>query len=566
MSVQSGRNGPRSKSGCSTCRRRKVKCGEEKPVCGRCSALRLNCEWGVPVKRGRSTQIRHLEPAPSAPEQWPLPEFEDLVDTQQDLLYTSLSPVSWAGDFVPFDTTQLTSFRSTPIATPIYPSLNFNNVACANSLALNALDLQYFQYFPSSSLVYYYMKGWKWSSFCHLYQGPAASNKVIMRMILALSACDMHRNGLVVRSPGRPTADDHGRYHYSLAVKEFRQLLETPRQVSLGEVETVFATVFLMIAWEWQFGHSVRHLQLHLQGVRSLLETHPQLFRIKDVNDMLLSPGSGGLSDEPGTVAKMSFIPEQFLLWILYIDSSCRPMGLTESLNDYVAQSGNPALQPDHLHRCARLWGRCFWGEQYPDEEVLDDIENYRALELLHDGFCLRHRTWKSLVDSAAGTADSADVIFREILTIREKFSDLFVTARFAAGVSARRTVNTIYMAVSTFYAQVILHRRLLCVDTLPAAIHQQATAGIVDIAQKQFISDPNLLRRLHWPLLMAVIETSDPTQQAWLRQRLWELREFHSEYVWAHGVAEQILAQQDVSQGRYVNLAELLLQRFHAQ
>lgn len=95
-------------------------------------------------------------------------------------------------------------------------------------------------------------------------------------------------------------------------------------------------------------------------------------------------------------------------------------MGLTESLNDYVTQSGNPALQPDHLHRCARLWGRCFWGEQYPDEEVLDDIENYRALELLHDGFCLRHRTWKALVDSAAGTADSADVIFREILTIRE--------------------------------------------------------------------------------------------------------------------------------------------------
>ncbi|OQD87826.1 hypothetical protein PENANT_c005G02551 [Penicillium antarcticum] len=351
-----------------------------------------------------------------------------------------------------------------------------------------------------------------------------------------------------------------------LAVKEFRQLLETPRQVSLDEVETVFATVFLMIAWEWQFGHSVRHLQLHLQGVRSLLETHPQLFRIKDVNDMFLSPGPGSPSDEPGTVAKVSFIPEQFLLWILYIDSSCQPMGLTESLNDYVAKSGNPALQPDHLHRCARLWGRCFWGEQYPDEEVLDDIENYRALELLHDGFCLRHRTWKALVDSAAGTADSADVIFREILTIREKFSDLFITARFSAGVSARRTVNTVYMAVSTFYAQVILHRRLLRVDAFPAAIHQQATAGIIDIAQKQFLSDPNLLRRLHWPLLMALIEINDPTQQAWLRQRLWELREFHSEYVWVHDVAEQILAQQDVSQGRYVNLAELLLQRFHAQ
>ncbi|CAI7622236.1 unnamed protein product [Penicillium palitans] len=541
-----GRNGPRSKSGCSTCRRRKVKCGEEKPVCARCSSLRLNCEWGVPVKRGRSTQIRHLEPAPRTSEQ---PKGEDLAGLQPDALFTSLSPVSWASDALSFDT-----FNPAPIPTPIYPSLNVN-VACANSLTLTSLDRQYFQYFPSSSLVFYYMKRWKWSSLCHLYEGPAASNRVIMRMILALSACDMHRNGLIVRS------QDHGRYHYSQAVKEFRQLLETPRQVSLDDVETVFATVFLMIAWEWQFGHSVRHLQLHLQGVRSLLETHPQLFRIKDVNDMFSPPGSNSLTSGTVAMTKVSFIPEQLLLWIL-----CRPIGLTESLNDYVAQSGNPALQPDHLHRCARLWGRCFWGEQYPDEEVLDDIENYRALELLHAGFCLRHRTWKVLIESAAGTAKSAEPLFREILNIREKFSDLFITARFAGSVSARRTLNTIYMAVSTFYGQVLLHRRLLCVDALPLGIHQQATAGIIDICQKQFWSDPKLLRRLHLPLLMAVIETNDITHQRWLRQRLWELRDFHSEFVWAHDIAEHILARQDVSQGRYVNLAELLLMRFHVQ
>ncbi|OQE44135.1 hypothetical protein PENCOP_c002G04924 [Penicillium coprophilum] len=546
-----GRNGPRSKS-CSTCRRRKVKCGEEKPVCARCSSLRLNCEWGVPVKRGRSTQIRHLEPAFDQPETQG--SAENLVESQQNDLFTCLSPVSRVSDVITFDT-----FHLAPIATPIYPSLSIN-VACANSLTLTTLDRQYFQYFPSSSLVFYYMKGWKWTGLCHLYEGPATSNRVIMRMILAISASDMHRNGLVTRS------QDHGRYHYSQAVKEFRQLLETPRQVSLHDVETVFATVFLMIAWEWQFGHSVRHLQLHLQGVRSLLETHPQLFRIKDVNDMLFFPGIDTLDTDAANVTKISFIPEQFLLWILYIDASCRPIGLTESLNDYVAQSGNPALQPDHLHRCARLWGRCYWGEKYPDEEIMDDIENYRALELLHAGFCLRHRTWKVLVEPAAGTARSTESLSREILGIREKFSDLFITSRFAGNVSARRTLNTIYMAVSTFYAQVLLHRRLLCVDTLPLGIHQQATAGIIDISQKQFLSDPNLLKRLHLPLLMAVIETDNVTHQRWLRQRLWELRNFHSEFAWAHDVAEQILAQQDVSGGRYINLGEFLLKRFHAQ
>lgn len=121
-------------------------------------------------------------------------------------------------------------------------------------------------------------------------------------------------------------------------------------------------------------------------------------------------------------------------------------------------------------------------------------------------------------------------------------------------------------MAVCTFYAQILLHRRLLCIDSLPAAIHRQATAGIVEIARKQFASDSRLLRRLHWPLLMAVIEIDDASHQVWLRQRLFELRDFHSEYVWANEVADQILAQQDVSRGVYVNLAELLLQRFRVQ
>ena len=135
-----------------------------------------------------------------------------------------------------------------------------------------------------------------------------------MRMILALSASDMHRNGLMVRTPGRPTAEDHGRYHYGLAVKEFRQTLVSPRQVSPAELEATFATMFLMVTYEWQYGHCARHLQLHLQGVKSLLESHPELFQIKDVNNVLLSMES---EDSNESESRVSFIPEQLLLWIL---------------------------------------------------------------------------------------------------------------------------------------------------------------------------------------------------------------------------------------------------------
>ncbi|BFZ63870.1 hypothetical protein YB2330_005007 [Saitoella coloradoensis] len=39
-----GRKAPRSKSGCWTCRVRKVKCDERRPTCGQCSRLQIHCE------------------------------------------------------------------------------------------------------------------------------------------------------------------------------------------------------------------------------------------------------------------------------------------------------------------------------------------------------------------------------------------------------------------------------------------------------------------------------------------------------------------------------------------
>lgn len=68
------------------------------------------------------------------------------------------------------------------------------------------------------------------------------------------------------------------------------------------------------------------------------------------------------------------------------------PRGLTGSLYDVLLNSGNTALHPDYLHQCARIWGRCLWGEEYPGIQILDDMENHRALELLHQAFIMKNK------------------------------------------------------------------------------------------------------------------------------------------------------------------------------
>lgn len=105
-------------------------------------------------------------------------------------------------------------------------------------------------------------------------------------------------------------------------------MLETPRRhISHGEFEMISVTMFLMVMYECQFGHHVRHLRLHLQGVRSLLETHPELFQNRNVGNVFSLMDS---DQADPTTSDISFVPIQMLLWILYVDISAQPMGVTE--------------------------------------------------------------------------------------------------------------------------------------------------------------------------------------------------------------------------------------------
>lgn len=207
----------------------------------------------------------------------------------------------------------------------------------------------------------------------------------------------------------------------------------------------------------------------------------------------------------------------------------------------------------------------------------MDDNENYRGLELIHVGMVLRHAIWKLAVGNPVVPETSAESLFEEMVRIRnvslapcqlfislysdtwtQRYSDLFVTAKMARGTQAYRTITTIHLAVAYFCAHVLFHRRVLCADRPPSALHRQAIGQIVEIVHKQYSWAPRLVQRFQWPLLMAVIDTDDCVHRDWIRQRLEEISGCHSAFAWANRVANEVLAQQDQN-GKYVDLAEIL-------
>ena len=136
----------------------------------------------------------------------------------------------------------------------------------------------------------------------------------------------------------------------------------------------------------------------------------------------------------------------------------------------------------------------------------------------------------------------------------RQRYSDLFITAKMARGMQAYRTINTIHLAVANFCAQVLFHGRALRADDdPPSGLRRQAIGQILDIVHTQYRWAPRLMLRFQWPLLMAAISTDDGEQRDWLRQRLEEVSGRHSGFAWACRVADEV-----EKQGQRVDLAEV--------
>lgn len=191
----------------------------------------------------------------------------------------------------------------------ISPSLSTEHIPCANSLLLSPQDRRCLEYFPSCTMVSGYLKPWRWSNLSYIYQNTASNDAIVMRMILAVSGSEMHR----LRKGGSSSSEDIGLHHYNLAVLDLSAVLgkehtDDPKQ----RLERLLAALLFMVDYEVRFGYSRHHLQLHLEGARSLYASYE-----KSIMDSEQS-GTVTLSDEENERgdSHLSLLSSLLLLWI----------------------------------------------------------------------------------------------------------------------------------------------------------------------------------------------------------------------------------------------------------
>lgn len=89
---------------------------------------------------------------------------------------------------------------------------------------------------------------------------------------------------------------------------------------------------------------------------------------------------------------------------------------------EFLHTTGCRELQINRLFAFARSSYRWIHGDHYPMEEVQDDLENYRPLEMIHYDYIFRYRLCRAARSISTGEApsESARDIWDDLVDFKE--------------------------------------------------------------------------------------------------------------------------------------------------
>lgn len=385
-----------------------MKCGEEKlhseghaePQCKRCVTAGILCEW----------KVEHIPRRPTRP----LPLKKSEVDGEG------------GSDSIP--STKIVRKRATGPSHP-FPLLPAPNpgiadhgcsLQAANSLHLSVSDRRCLEYLQDSYLVVVLGKHWPWSTVSYAYHKIAVKEPMVMSMMLATAASEIHRAGThgghaSCGKHGEVLSDMGGQVHYGRALSELREALKQDVKSTAG-VEAIFITLWLMIDYEGRFGSGATAINIHIRGIESLLHNHvvpllkfqasstPEI--TSESRDSEIPPQahihtshSNGLETTSPSLQSgqlngfcRTSVP-LFLLWTLYFFTPAAlffdsgPTRLDTGLFRFLLRADPENRLPlslTELYRLSRQSPARFWGDEYPLGAQLDDQENLPGLTLYH--------------------------------------------------------------------------------------------------------------------------------------------------------------------------------------
>ncbi|KAL2817549.1 hypothetical protein BJX63DRAFT_101994 [Aspergillus granulosus] len=483
-------NAPRTKTGCWTCRARKIKCDETKPQCAQCRPRNRDCQYGHRPRRTR----RHGTTAS------PLPP-----------------PLIAPADLRP-------SSATLPPATSTSTELPYGIQSMDWPLPLTEVDKQAIQHYVDDVVPRMVLKSPRWSTYSYVLF-MCTQHPMLAHLLLAFSIRDMMEG----RGGDTTTA---ALEHYQGALSLFIWHLRHPAVQSW----VTFPALWLFILYEQTYGDDPRVLQAHLRGLHDMIRS--------DGSSILSLSVDTSRAEEPYSRYR---VPREFLnrmaLWTVHYDARASTFGLDGGIIDLLNERYPGSITA--MCETSKDGLRVAWGPEYPAAEDLWDAQIDPLWSLDHRSVMLRFKL--SRLEHAGEDVDPSAMrgLGYELKALETEFSPFISLASSRALERSTRLSNTC-AAVANFFALVVLYDRLMY------DIQSPVVSSILPvIASLHEYEGDSYLWHVAWALFVVAFETNDPIHQAWILERFTHMQKNGRNMGRARSLLESLFLEKRKSGGR---------------
>ncbi|KAF5681407.1 sterol uptake control 2 4 [Fusarium denticulatum] len=534
-----GRSAPRSRSGCWTCRTKKVKCDEIRPVCRRCIRLKLSCDYAPRLR--------------TFPKASPAGTF---VHSSLDFSCVEPKPradKSSCGSPRP-GSEEISSSLSTPFQWGTY------------GMELGSEEIEAIQYFRESFSPLYIMKKPQYSAFAIMLR-LATHEPLVLHMILAIGGCGIdYKHQWHERQYCVSTEDSPSKYrtlglkHYSEALRELHTTLGDNKTAQSANLDSLTSGLVLMIMYEQLHGDTrCEGLASHLNGAALIFKHHYadilQRARDKSQSVPLMK------TTQSGSPRHLSQFCARLITRICGMDATAASFGLggqvTRVLCRTLPESDDknslptgPIKRLSSLHAYSGPLYRLVWGDDYPAVELVDDLENQQVFELLEASVQLRYliseMTSLQRVGGSA-LAQASRKVEAAIWEISESYVNIldFASRLTSATDNSHSMVPTIRWVVPIYYTEVLDFLRIARTVQPPVELSLDSSKTIRDIMNLAFQAYQHggdvAMVRIARPLFMVALETDEELHVSWILERFKGLAQFGEHFARAGDFLERV-------------------------
>lgn len=449
-------------------------------------------------------------------------------------------------------TTSGTIIRAIDCTQSVPPQMSQQLQTSANSLELTSADHEAIRYFRTVFAKTYHTKNPDYSLYAIIFD-IAERDPMVMRAILALGGQSIeHRRqaGMAVVPASHTATAPHPLQHYSAALRMMADTLDQREAYArfLYDLDSILSTLYLMLLYEKTFGvGDGLGLSNHLMGAAHLVEHRLQDRPLRLPCGDTLTTRTGGKSNNAALVRfydakqqeeqSLSLFSARMLVHLAVQDSSASTFGvggrLMTTLNAMTDKPETTWPFADgalSLHQYSHGLYRTMWGEEYPQKELLDDLENRDVFTMCATVLQLRFAvsTLASLTPAEAEQKVAAVQDAMQQISIR--FGELLAAADELSSDTdnSHRLVATLRGLVPLYYAvQIELCRakRFLGYCAHDSHLVDISTEKIIRLAKQTYRHQgADGLVLLCWPLYLAAMETTDDGCRQWVMDRFKQL------------------------------------------